>query len=126
MTVHSNTIRNLLPEFGWVLVEARTIAYLWVAEIWLIQSTWSPNDCRAYLTFEIDGQYDSRDLSHVWAIRVSISRPDDWAVDEELFSEDVSDWEGSTRILPITKEKDLESFFAGLAMLRNEFAVKTI
>jgi hypothetical protein len=120
VAVHQQTIRELLSEFGWELVEARPIAYLWVAEIWLIRSTWSPRNCMAYLTFEIDPQADPSDVSRVWAVKASLSRPLDWATDEPG---DGTIADSAILTLPIAKEKHLESFAGGLAKIRDEFAL---
>lgn len=120
MAVHRDTIRKLLSEFGWELVEARPITYLWVAEIWLIRSTWSPRDCMAYLTFEIDPQADPSDLSRVWAVKASLTRPVDWATDEP---EDGAVPDGAILTLPIQKEKHLNSFAGELAKIRDEFVL---
>jgi len=110
----------MLAEFGWELIEARTVAELWVAEIWLIKSTWSPIDCRAYLTFEIDGEGDSRDVSKVWATKASLSRPDDWSMDAD---DNPIAAEGSTGNLSIQKDKYLKELFGELANLREKFVL---
>ena len=124
MAIHGEKIDRMLGTFGWELVEARTVAELWVAEIWLVRSTWSPTDCHAYLTFEIDGECDSRDVSKVWAIKASLSRPDDWFTENRLGTgNDDIDIKVSTGNLSIQKEKYLDELFSELANLREKFAV---
>lgn len=121
MAIHQDTIKELLTESGWELVEARPIASLWVAEIWLIRSTWSPLNCMAYLNFEIDPQADPSDVSRVWAVKASLSRPLDWATDEPG---DDTVANSAILTLPIAKEKHLGSFADGLAKIRVEFALQ--
>ena len=118
MAVSGIQIRRMLQEFGWELIEARTIAKLWVGEIWLIRSSWSPTSCDVYLTFEIDGQADQSDISQTWAVTASVSRPDDWLAEE---GDDVQPGYSTGRI-SIAKEKHLDRLFDELANLRNRVA----
>jgi hypothetical protein len=74
----------------------------------------------AYLTFEIEPQADSSDVSRVWAVKASLSRPVDWATDEPG---DGAIADAAIITLPIAKEKHLESFADGLAKMRDEFAL---
>ena len=117
MAVSTTQIRLQLREFGWELVEARTIAELWIGEIWLIKSIWSPTDCTVYLTFEIDGQAGPRDVSQIWAVNASLSRPEDWLAEGGTEIERG----GSTGNLSIAKEKHLDKLFDELENLRNRF-----
>jgi hypothetical protein len=109
----------MLDDFGWELVEARTIAQLWVAEIWLIRSTWSPTECVVYLTFAIDPQSDARDSSKVWAVNASLERPEDWFTENGSPSEACFSPKSSTGNLLVGKEKYLHELFGQLANLRD-------
>ena len=115
----------MLNQFGWELVEKRTIANLWIAEIWMLKSVWSPTGCSVYLTFEIDSECDSRDVSRVWAAHPSLSRPYDWNTETVGSPEDGVVKRGPVGSFGIRKEKHLSALFAELANLRNAFLVNS-
>ena len=119
MTVGKDKIREVLAGSGWEVAEARKFAEHWVDEIWLIRSTWSPEDFEVYLTFEIDGQAPPRDTSSVWAINASLAKPIDWSADRKGDIDQQVSTEANSIHLPIAKEKHLESFVQGLDDLRN-------
>ena len=119
MTVAKDKIREVLFASGWEVAEVRTFAELWVDEIWLIRSTWSPAGFEVYLTFEIDGQASPRDTSSVWAINASVVKPTDWSGDGKGDPGHQPSTGANNINLPITKEKHLESFVEGLDDLRN-------
>lgn len=111
----------MLADLGWEVIEERAIANLWIAEIWLIRSAWSPTDCEVYLTFEIDPEVESRDVEKVWAVSPSLSRPYDWFTENSLAVPVAVDRQGVVGSRSIAKEKYLEELFAELSNLRDEF-----
>ena len=66
-------IRDALSRHGWSVtdVEQPFEDEWWSAEIWRIESGWSPQGVRAYLTFLIDPLGGSV----VWAVHASRDRP---------------------------------------------------
>ena len=117
-------ISELLDHHGWEVVEKRDISYLWVTEIWQIRSKWSPPDCTAYLSFEVDPHDNPRDFENVGWMRASVSPPVDWYKDN--ISEDDANGLSSDVNCPLGRRRDkyLDSFFRNLAKIRDEWAVK--
>ena len=69
-------LRKTLTNHGWAVVEVEQPFEheWWAAEIWRIESEWSPKGVRAYLTFLVDPQGGRGD---VWAVCASTERPAD-------------------------------------------------
>jgi hypothetical protein len=67
-------IRDALSRHGWSVtdVEQPFEDEWWSAEIWRIESEWSPQGVRAYLTFLVDPMGSGDD---VWAVCASKDRP---------------------------------------------------
>jgi hypothetical protein len=67
-------LTDALAAQGWSLVEIEQPFEdeWWAAEIWQIESLWSPHGVRAYLTFLVDPQGGQDD---VWAVCASRHRP---------------------------------------------------
>lgn len=116
-------ISELLGSHGWEVVEKRDISYLWVTEIWQIRSKWSPTDCIAYLSFEVDPHNDARDFENVGWMKASVPPPIDWYRDKD--SDNLSDRPNVFTSCPLgrRREKYLDSFFQDLAKIRNEWGV---
>ena len=125
MSVQTEKLRQMLGSFGWELVEARTIRQLWVAELWLLRSTWSPTHCELYLTFEIDPQRPSGDFTKEWFARPSLSRPYDWFVENSCEAHEEISERSPVSFLSTVKDKDLRRLFNALAEMRNKFVSNT-
>ena len=57
----------------------------WADELWILQSNWSPQDCRIYITFLVDPQtpvHGRKKGEGVWAVKASLNRPRQWMWDE--------------------------------------------
>jgi len=57
----------------------------WADEIWILQSVWSPQDCRVYLTFLVDPQapiHGRQKGEGIWAVKASLKRPRQWMWEE--------------------------------------------
>jgi hypothetical protein len=102
-----------LPENGWqvLLVEDSGLEW-WADEIWLIESLWSPQGFRLYLTFLVDPMADSQRAKgqSVWAVGTSTERPTN---------------RGSAEGKPLLSlgygwRSHLAEFFTGLAGLRSQ------
>jgi hypothetical protein len=67
-------IKRSLSSHGWSVVEVEQPFEdeWWAAEIWRIESEWSPQGVRAYLTFLVDPEGER---NAVWAVCASKQRP---------------------------------------------------
>ena len=67
-------LRDALSRHGWSVVEMERPFEdeWWAAEIWRIESEWSPRGVCAYLTFLVDPEAGADD---VWAVCASKDRP---------------------------------------------------
>jgi hypothetical protein len=64
-----------LSNAGWRIAERQdTGLEWWAAEIWVLESAWTPQGNAAYLTFLNDPQYETYS-SRVWAIGLAQDRP---------------------------------------------------
>ena len=65
-------LRSALDQNGWTVVAQQTDHLdWWAAELWTIESYWSPQGFRLYLTFLIDPQ----SVDEVWAINATQNYP---------------------------------------------------
>lgn len=79
-----NKLKELFDRHGWELVETHVPEDWWIAEVWLINSTWSPTDCYIFISFLVDPQWEDRTRrkAGVWAISLSLKQPEDWRNDQ--------------------------------------------
>ena len=64
---------NRLAGQGWeVISRQRSDLEWWAAEVWTVESVWSPHGFRVYLTFLVDPQSSS---GEVWAVDASLEWP---------------------------------------------------
>jgi hypothetical protein len=78
MLTQREELAKQLPGNGWqVLVVEDSGLEWWADEIWLIESLWSPQGFRLYLTFLVDPMADSQRAKGkgVWAVGTSAVRP---------------------------------------------------
>lgn len=107
-------ILNQLPRHGWDVTPVEDYELEWWAdEMWVLESTWSPVESRAYITFLVDPQIPhSRTRKKgeaIWAVMVSPTKPRAWQSSEGSFTLSIGQgW-----------EKRLPTFFEHLAELRN-------
>ena len=98
----------MLGSSGWELAEARTIGQLWIAEIWLLRSTWSPVNFEVYLTFEVDAQGSSTEFGKEWFVRPSVSRPYDWFTEDSSEATEAVAHRDPISYLATAKDSDLQ------------------
>lgn len=115
---------NHLTAHGWKVAEIRNVSYLWVAEIWKVQSTWTPTNCYVYLSFESDFHHNANDFSKIAWLRAYPYPPVDWLGDSNA-DDHWKERENSNRLtasVPIGRRRDkyLKEFFSDLARMRNE------
>lgn len=75
------SLAGRLETSGWSVSQAELPSdSWWVAEIWTLQSTWSPTDRRLYLSLLIDPGLetipDTVEDKHIWAIAISHAFPE--------------------------------------------------
>ena len=99
-------IRKTLSSKGWAVVEVEQPFEneWWAAEIWRIESEWSPKGVCAYLAFLVDPQGGPGD---VWAVCASKERP----------SEQPINCDPTMRLMNVWQE-ELPVFVNGLSRFR--------
>ena len=81
MSAQRDEIHSQLAGHGWAAsrLEDHELEW-WADEIWLLESLWSPQGARAYLTFlvhPLDYTHDRRRGERVWAVGASARKPTD-------------------------------------------------
>lgn len=120
MFAQQNKLRELFPKYGWELVETQIPNYDWIAEIWLIKSIWTPTDCFAFISFEVDPMGEDRNnkMKGVWAINLSMEQPYYWQDDE---THSISNSENFQFGIRTHFEESIPEIFDSLNNLRLEF-----
>jgi hypothetical protein len=108
LKAYCDALLQQLSTHGWqrVAVEFPFEKEWWAAEIWTVESIWSPVGIRAYLTFLVDPQG-----TDVWALGAACERPQDRFAAAELFC-----LPGPGR----GWQTQMPALFKVLAMFRNE------
>lgn len=78
MFTQQKQLIDQLQRFGWQVVTRETDNLEWWAdEIWIIESSWSPQGQKFFLTFLVDPQWDGHRQKNqgVWAITASRQKP---------------------------------------------------
>lgn len=82
MQAQKAELLSQLPEHGWRAAGVEENLEWWAAEMWRLESVWSPVGSRAYITFLFAPEvpplpYDKtrRRVEVVWAVMASPSRP---------------------------------------------------
>lgn len=107
-------ILNQLPRHGWRImpIEAHELEW-WADEMWILESTWSPVESRAYLTFLVDPQIPHSQTRKkgeaVWAVMASPVKPGHLQPSDESFTLSLGQGWG----------KRLPDLFEHLGRLRN-------
>jgi hypothetical protein len=117
-----NKLKELFDKYGWELVETQIPTDWWIAEVWLIKSTWSPTDCYIFLSFQVDEQLEDKTKRkfNVWSIKMSLSQPLNWQNDN--FNIEFHDVDYAQ--IPIKRkwETRIPEFFGELANLRSKYS----
>jgi hypothetical protein len=91
MSFQRTELLNQLSKQGWDVTNVEDTdsewpkLEWWADELWILQSIWSPQDCRIYLTFLIDPQtpvHGRKKGEGVWAVKASLKRPRQWMWEE--------------------------------------------
>jgi hypothetical protein len=87
MSFQRTELLNQLSKHGWNVMNMEGVDSewpkldWWADEIWILQSVWSPQGCRIYLTFLVDPQapiHGRKRGEGVWAVKASLGRPRQW------------------------------------------------
>ena len=121
MFAQQNKLKELFEKYGWELIETQKPNYIWIAEIWLLKSLWSPTDCYVFIVFEVDPQSEVRveKEKNVWAVSISLGQPQDWRNDN--FDSQISDGENIEIQIRPNFEKHIPEIFDSLNNLRLKF-----
>jgi hypothetical protein len=116
-----NILKKTFDKYGWELVETQISTDWWIAEIWLIKSTWSPTDCYVFLSFRVDEELEDKTKRNfnVWSIKLSLNQPLQWQNDN--FGIDTSDDFYEEILIKRNFEKRIIEFFEELAKLRARY-----
>lgn len=78
MYAQQNKFKELLDKYGWELIETRIPEDRFIAEIWMVKSTWSPIDCSVAIDYVVDPQWTDSNKKHlgVWAVALSLTQLD--------------------------------------------------
>lgn len=91
MSFQRTELFNQLPQQGWNVTNVEDAdsewpkLEWWADEIWILQSTWSSQECRVYFTFLVDPQttiHGRKKGEGVWAVKASLMRPKQWMSEE--------------------------------------------
>ncbi len=116
-----NKLKELFDKYGWELMETQIPTDWWIAEIWLIKSTWSPTDCYIFLAFLVDDQLQDKTQRNfaVWVVTVSLKQPHSWRNDK--INIDMQDEEYFEIPIKTKFEKRIPEIFDSLNYLRLKF-----
>lgn len=91
MFAQRNELINQLPNYGWAVIHIEDHLREWTSdewfidELWMIESIWSPQGLRAFVTFVVDPQTDliaRKKGKGVWAVKASLRRPTSWGIED--------------------------------------------
>jgi hypothetical protein len=115
MITQQEELYRQLETFGWRKVDDAgpddQLLDWWADEVWVLESLWEPQECRVYLTFVVDPQWDDhrKKGQGVWGVTAALDGP---AQSSEV--------ELNLR-RPGRRREGLPEFFAGLAKLRTDW-----
>ncbi len=116
-----NKLKELFDRYGWELIETQIPNYDWIAEIWIIKSTWSPTDCYVFISFEVDAEWEDRagKKDGVASINLSLEQPQNWQNDN--INIDIQDEENFQIYIRTKFEQRIPEIFDALNYLRLKF-----
>ncbi len=116
-----NKLKELFDRYGWELIETQIPNYDWIAEIWIIKSTWAPTDCYVFISFEVDAEWEDRagKKDGVASINLSLEQPQNWQNDN--INIDIQDEENFQIYIRTKFEQRIPEIFDALNYLRLKF-----
>lgn len=91
MNFQRTELLNQFTKHGWSVVNVEDDdsewprLEWWEDEVWLLESVWTPQDCRVYVTFLVDPQapiHGHKKGEGIWAVKASLKRPRQWMWEE--------------------------------------------
>jgi len=126
MIAQRNKLIELLPRYGWEVINVEDHLRGWtdpdwfIDELWEVESIWTPNGLKAWITFLVDPQapnlIERKKGQSVWAVKAGLRKPPDSRIgDSEIYLSLNAGW-----------EKRLPEFFSRLSGLRNQETEQTL
>jgi hypothetical protein len=126
MITQRNKLIELLPSYGWELINVEdhlrgsTATDWFIDEIWEVESGWTPKGFKIWITFLVDPQasnlIERKKGQSVWAVKASLRKPPDSRIgDAEIYLSLNAGWENR-----------LPEFFSRLADLRKQEIEQTL
>jgi hypothetical protein len=120
MITQRNRIFELVPEYGWEVINVEeslrgsTLLDWFIDELWEVESVWTPKRLKVWITFVVDPMApnlgERKKGQGVWAVKTGLQKPTGWWIeDDEVGLTLNSGW-----------EKRLSEFFNGLSELRKQ------
>jgi len=125
MIAQRNRIFGLLPRCGWDVVNVedhlRSLGPDWfIDELWEVESVWTPNGLKVWITFLIDPQVEilsnRKKRQDVWAVKAGVRKPTGWNIEDDEVG----------LMLNAGWEKRLPEFFSRLSDLRKQGMKQTL
>jgi hypothetical protein len=126
MITQRNRIFELLPQYGWEVINVEdhlrgSTALDWfIDELWEVESVWTPKGLKVWITFVVDPMAPSlgerKKGQGVWAVIAGLRKPTGWGIEDDEVG----------LILNAGWEKRLPEFFSGLSDLRKRGMEQTL
>jgi hypothetical protein len=126
MITQRNRIFELLPQYGWEVINVEehlrgSTAQDWfIDELWEVESVWTPKGLKVWITFVVDPMAPSlnerKKGQGVWAVKAGLQKPTSWGTEDDEV----------TLTLNAGWEKRLPEFFSGLSDLRKRGMEQTL
>jgi hypothetical protein len=118
MITQRNRLLELMPRYGWEVINVEDHLRGWagpdwfIDELWEVESAWTPTGLKVWITFLVNPQtpnlIERKKGQGVWAVKAGLRKPPDSRIgDAEVYLSLNADW-----------EKRLPEFFLRLSGLR--------
>src|SRR5215510_5224523 len=124
MITQRNKLFELLPRYGWEVINVEdylrgwTVPDWFIDELWEVESAWTPKGLKVWITFLVDPQApaERKKGQGVWAVKAGLRKPPESRIgDAEVYLSLNADW-----------EKRLSEFFRRLSDLRKQGTEQTL
>jgi hypothetical protein len=123
MITQRNRIFELLPQYGWEVINVEehprgSTALDWfIDELWEVESLWAPKGLKMWISFVVDPMApnlnERKKGQGVWAVKAGLQKPTGWGIED-----------GEVELtLNAGWEKRLPQFFSELSDLRHGVTV---
>jgi hypothetical protein len=126
MIAQRNKLIELLPQYGWQVINVEdhprgsTAPDWFIDELWEVESVWTPKGFKVWITFLVDPQapnpIERKKGQSVWAVKAGLRKPPYSRIgDTEIYLPLNAGW-----------EKRLPEFFSRLSDLRKQETEQTL